>query len=70
MQERFSEWVWENPERAQKLVDEYNQTFNNIVLRDYSAASDYLSLPGLAETWIVSPSCLAGASGSAVVVIR
>ncbi|QPS35630.1 SNF2-related protein [Brevibacterium casei] len=55
LQERFSEWVWENPERAQKLVDEYNQKFNNIVLRDYSAAGDYLSLPGLAETFTPRP---------------
>ncbi|MGP5390317.1 SNF2-related protein [Glutamicibacter arilaitensis] len=55
LQERFSEWVWENPERAQELVDEYNQRFNNLVLRDYSAAGDYLSLPGLAETFTPRP---------------
>lgn len=39
------------PRTAQTLVDEYNQKFNNIVLRDYSAAGEYLSLPGLAETF-------------------
>jgi N12 class adenine-specific DNA methylase len=24
LQERFSEWVWEEPERATGLIDEYN----------------------------------------------
>lgn len=46
--ERFAEWVWEEPARAQQLVDEYNRRFNSIVLRDYTDAGDYLSLPGLA----------------------
>ncbi|WP_137802576.1 helicase-related protein [Kocuria sp. 2SI] len=55
LQARFSEWVWEDPERAQTLVDEYNSRFNNIVLRDYSAAGEYLSLPGVAETFTPRP---------------
>lgn len=55
MQARFAEWVWEDPERAKGLVDEYNTRFNNIVLRDYSAAGDYLTLPGMAETFTPRP---------------
>ncbi|GAA1729212.1 SNF2-related protein [Microbacterium paludicola] len=51
LQERFGEWVWEDPDRAQALVDEYNRRFNSIVLRDYTNAGAYLSLPGLAATF-------------------
>ena len=51
LQERFGEWVWEDPDRAARLVDEYNRRFNSIVLRDYSGAGDYLTLPGLAATF-------------------
>lgn len=48
LQERFAEWVWEDPSRARTLVDGYNRRFNCIALRDYSDASDYLTFPGLA----------------------
>ncbi|MET3952838.1 helicase-related protein [Arthrobacter sp. UYEF36] len=49
LQERFSEWVWEEPGRATRLIDEYNRRFNSIVLRDYSAEGERLTLPGLAK---------------------
>ena len=55
LQERFSEWVWEDPARAQALVEEYNRRFNSIVLRDYSDAGDYLTLPGVAESFTPRP---------------
>ena len=55
LQERFAEWVWEDPERAQVLVDEYNRRFNSIVLRDYTNAGDYLSLPGMAASFTPLP---------------
>ncbi len=51
LQERFSEWVWEDPARAKRLVDEYNRRFNSIVLRDYTGAGEYLSLPGMAASF-------------------
>jgi N12 class adenine-specific DNA methylase len=51
LQERFAEWVWEDPERARKLVSEYNRRFNSIVLRDYTNAGEYLSLPGMAASF-------------------
>lgn len=50
MQERFSEWIWEDPERATRLLADYNKRFNSIVLRDYTAEGQALSLPGLAKT--------------------
>ncbi|WP_218871389.1 helicase-related protein [Microlunatus parietis] len=55
VQERFGEWVWEDPERAKALVDEYNHRFNSIVLRDYTDAGEYLSLPGMAATFTPRP---------------
>ncbi|MDA8298153.1 MAG: helicase [Actinomycetota bacterium] len=51
LQERFGEWVWEDPARAKQLVDEYNRRFNSIVLRDYTDAGAYLSLPGMAASF-------------------
>src|SRR5690606_2661514 len=53
--ERFAEWVFEDPERARTLVAEYNRRFNSIVLRDYTSAGDYLSLPGLAANFTPRP---------------
>lgn len=55
LSERFAEWVWEDPERSRTLVEEYNRRFNSIVLRDYSDAGQYLSLPGVAETFNPRP---------------
>ncbi|MGI8697141.1 MAG: helicase-related protein [Mycobacteriales bacterium] len=55
VQERFGEWVWEDPTRAQALVDEYNGRFNSIVLRDYTGAGEYLTLPGMAASFSPRP---------------
>ncbi|MGO2193945.1 MAG: helicase-related protein [Brachybacterium sp.] len=55
LQERFGEWVWEDPARAKTLTDEYNRRFNSIVLRDYTNAGEYLSLPGMAATFTPRP---------------
>lgn len=55
LSERFAEWVWEEPERARGLVTEYNRRFNSIVLRDYTDAGGYLSLPGLAANFEPRP---------------
>ncbi|MGN6761791.1 MAG: helicase, partial [Leifsonia sp.] len=55
LQERFAEWVWEDPERARTLVEEYNRRFNSLVLRDYTNAGEYLTLPGLASNFTPRP---------------
>ncbi|MBG0818972.1 helicase-related protein [Planomonospora sp. ID82291] len=47
--ERFSEWVWEDPDRAERLARIYNDQFNSIVLRSYDGATP--ALPGLAAEW-------------------
>jgi N12 class adenine-specific DNA methylase len=51
--ERFSEWVWEEPARAEKLARTYNEKFNGIVLRSYDDVA--LSLPGLAQNFEPRP---------------
>ena len=51
LQERFADWVWEDPDRATRLLAEYNRRFNAIVLRDYAAEGTRLTLPGLARTF-------------------
>jgi hypothetical protein len=47
--ERFSEWIWDAPERAATLSRRYNDMFNNIVLRSYDGA--HMQLPGLAVSF-------------------
>jgi hypothetical protein len=47
--ERFSEWIWEDPERASTLASRYNDMFNSIVLRSYDGT--HMQLPGLAITF-------------------
>jgi len=53
--ERFTEWLWEDPERATRLSAHYNDTFNAIVLRSYAAEGQAMQLPGLAVTFVPRP---------------
>lgn len=55
LQERFSEWVWEDPARAAALSQEYNRRFNSLVLRDYTEAGKHLRFPGLALPFTLHP---------------
>lgn len=55
LQDRFSAWVWEDPERATELAEVFNRRFNSIVLRDYTQAGDYLTLPGMARSLVLEP---------------
>ena len=55
--QRFSEWCWEDPERAGALAAVYNERFNSLVLRSYDGASP--SLPGLALSFEPRPHQLA-----------
>jgi N12 class adenine-specific DNA methylase len=50
--ERFSEWVWEDQERAQTLLDTYNELFNSLVLRDFTTDGERLTFPGMSEALI------------------
>lgn len=45
LKDRFSKWVWEDPERSERLARLYNDTFNNIRLRTYDGS--HLTLPSM-----------------------
>jgi N12 class adenine-specific DNA methylase len=47
LNERFATWLWEDPERTDRLVAVYNRRYNATVLRRFNGA--HLSFPGLAE---------------------
>ena len=47
--EKFSEWIWSDPDRSLTLARQYNDTFNSIVLRSYDGAQ--MRLPGLTVTF-------------------
>jgi N12 class adenine-specific DNA methylase len=55
MQERFGDWIWEDPDRGTRLLAEYNRRFNALVLRDYTAEGERLTLPGLAHAFAPRP---------------
>ncbi|WP_253905906.1 helicase-related protein [Arthrobacter sp. H5] len=55
MQDRFGEWVWEDPNRTIALTDEYNRRFNSLVLRDYTVEGERLTLPGLVKNFTPRP---------------
>ncbi len=45
LKERFSEWIWQDEDRAQRLSRHYNDTFNNLRLRTYDGS--HLTFPGM-----------------------
>ena len=45
LEDRFSEWIWQDEARAQRLARHYNDTFNNIRLRTYDGS--HLTFPGM-----------------------
>jgi N12 class adenine-specific DNA methylase len=47
LNERLATWLWEDPERTDRLVAVYNRRYNATVLRRFNGA--HLSFPGLAE---------------------
>jgi N12 class adenine-specific DNA methylase len=45
LKDRFSEWIWQDEERAARLSRYYNDTFNNLRLRTYDGS--HLTFPGM-----------------------
>ena len=45
MKEMFKSWIFKDQKRRQKYVDYYNETFNNIRLREYDGS--HLTFPGM-----------------------
>ncbi len=50
---RFSAWVWEDPDRADRLARRYNELFCSVVVPVHDGS--HLSLPGLAESFTPHP---------------
>jgi len=45
LKDRFSEWIWQDEDRALRLARHYNDTFNNLRLRSYDGS--HLTFPGM-----------------------
>jgi N12 class adenine-specific DNA methylase len=45
LKEKFSEWIWQDEERAHRLARHYNDTFNHLRLRTFDGA--HLTFPGM-----------------------
>ncbi|HXA27633.1 MAG TPA: helicase-related protein [Candidatus Angelobacter sp.] len=54
LNDRFSEWVWEDPDRTDRLAERYNRLFNSTVLRSYDGS--HLTFPGMAPDFTPYPS--------------
>lgn len=48
IKDRFTEWVWEDDARRERLVAFYNREFNHLRLRTFNG--DHLQLPGASPT--------------------
>ena len=44
IKERFTQWIWQDDTRRERLVRKYNDEFNNIRIRTFNG--DHLTLPG------------------------
>lgn len=53
IEDRFKQWIWENPRRTERLLAEYNRRFNSLVTRSYDGAGSRLRLPGLAGAFVL-----------------
>jgi N12 class adenine-specific DNA methylase len=53
IREKFAGWIWADQERADTLAAYYNETYNNLVVREYNG--DYLTTPGIASDWSWRP---------------
>ena len=49
MQESFSEWIWEDPDRQEKLTRLYNDTHNAVRPRVFDGS--HLTFPGMDPAW-------------------
>lgn len=55
LSERFSEWVWEDANRATRLQQNFNRQFNSLVARNCTEEGQRLTLPGLAADFTPHP---------------
>ncbi|MFJ3793450.1 UvrD-helicase domain-containing protein [Kitasatospora sp. NPDC090091] len=48
--DRFQDWLWEDPKRAEAIKKAYNDTHNNLALRSYDGQRR--TMPGLSEHFV------------------
>lgn len=53
MRKRFSAWIWEDADRTQILLEEYNKRYNNIAPRKFDGS--HLTLPGVSLKYKLHP---------------
>ncbi|MBL8891559.1 MAG: DEAD/DEAH box helicase family protein [Planctomycetaceae bacterium] len=53
IKERFKQWIFNDPERTERLVRVYNDTYNNIRLRKFDGS--HLEFPGMNQTITLRP---------------
>lgn len=53
MRVAFSSWVWSDTKRSERLVNHYNDNFNNIVARQFDGS--HLTLPGVSSRFKLYP---------------
>lgn len=53
MKERFSQWLWTDTARTDRLIDYYNEHFNNYAPRQYDGS--HLTLPGVSLKFDLYP---------------
>ncbi len=53
MRVAFSSWVWTDTKRSERLVNHYNDNFNNIVARQFDGS--HLTLPGVSSRFKLYP---------------
>ncbi len=53
IKDRFSEWLWEDSERAATHAELYNLEYNNLIAREFNG--DYLTTPGVSTSWSWRP---------------
>ncbi len=51
--EKWTEWLWSDPDRSERLVGVYNERFNSLRARTYDGAE--MELPGLGEHFVPHP---------------
>ena len=53
IKKEFETWLWRDPDRAQRLTELYNHTYNAFVVRQYDGS--HLSIPGLNQGLTLRP---------------
>jgi len=53
IKERFTNWIWEDDERRERLARKYNDEFNCVRLRTFNG--DHLTLPGASPAITLRP---------------